>query len=70
MFRERKKLSLYRVAGNAELSTSVVHNAENDAKRITFENLRRIVEDGMSVDMVEFVSAWQRGQRKARKAAA
>jgi len=73
--RKKKGDSLNRVAGRADLSTSVLFNAERDRKRITLDTLTKIVELGLGISMVEFFVAMERGrgarlERKARKAAA
>jgi len=68
--RKKKGDSLNRVAGRADLSTSVLFNAERDRKRITLDTLTKIVVLGLEISMVEFFIAMERGQRKARKAAA
>lgn len=75
VLRKKKGDSLNRVAGRADLSTSVLHNAERDKKRITVQTLTKIVELGLELSMVGFFRAMERGRgaeldRKARKAAA
>lgn len=71
VLRKKKGDSLNRVAGRADLSTSVLHNAERDRKRITVQTLVKIVELGLEMTMIEFYVAMERGDtRKSRKAAA
>lgn len=79
MLRERIGLSLHRVSGNADLSSSVVHGAEA-GKDISHTTLRRIVQGGLGMRMSTFwieiedaeveAAANAKPSRKARKVAA
>lgn len=71
MLRDRKGVSLSRVAGLAEISKSQVHNAEHD-KDITVRTLTAIVTGGLEMTMVDFYREVEGLVRrsKGRKAAA
>lgn len=68
--RERRGLSLSRLAGLADVSKSVLANAEGDRKSVTVASLRKILETGLDMSVSAFFADLERTARRVRKVAA
>lgn len=64
--REKKKWSLRRVAGMADISPAAVSHAELDRHHVTLDTLQKIVRDGLGFKrMSQFFAIVERNERKA-----